>query len=111
MIPYSSRTADKFVVRLTQGMRERISVVAASNHRSMNSEIIKRLEQSLAADGPVGEVDAELINGPELSYQERELLKRYRQLAHRQQQALVTLISGETEPTAAAVPLKLASNG
>lgn len=44
---YSSRTADKFVIRLPDGMRERIAVVAATHHRSMNSEIIARLERSL----------------------------------------------------------------
>ena len=44
---YSSRTADKFVVRLPDGMRERIAEVARDHHRSMNSEIIARLERSL----------------------------------------------------------------
>lgn len=44
---YSSRTADKFVVRLPDGMREKIAEVSRSHHRSMNSEIIARLEQSL----------------------------------------------------------------
>ncbi|MFI8556385.1 Arc family DNA-binding protein [Pseudomonas putida] len=43
----NSRTADKFVVRLPDGMRERVAEVARANHRSMNSEIIDRLEQSL----------------------------------------------------------------
>lgn len=44
---YSSRTADKFVVRLPDGMREQIAEVAREHHRSMNSEIIARLERSL----------------------------------------------------------------
>lgn len=44
---YSSRTADKFVVRLPDGMREKIAEVARLTHRSMNSEIIARLEESL----------------------------------------------------------------
>lgn len=44
---YSSRTADKFVVRLPDGMREKIAEVARVHHRSMNSEIIARLEESL----------------------------------------------------------------
>lgn len=59
---YSSRTADKFVVRLPDGMREQIAEVARTHHRSMNSEIIARLEKSLAseevAEGTV-EVEAE----------------------------------------------------
>ncbi len=53
MTNFSSRTADKFVVRLPDGMRDRISEVAQSNHRSMNSEIIQRLEQSLINDEPM----------------------------------------------------------
>lgn len=52
---YSSRTADKFVVRLPDGMRERIAEVARNHHRSMNSEIIARLEQSLIQEGALGE--------------------------------------------------------
>jgi plasmid stability protein len=52
---YSSRTADKFVVRLPDGMRERIADVARNHHRSMNSEIIARLEQSLFQEGTLGD--------------------------------------------------------
>lgn len=47
---YSSRTADKFVVRLPDGMREKIAEVARTHHRSMNSEIISRLERSMLED-------------------------------------------------------------
>ena len=47
---YSSRTADKFVVRLPDGMRERIAEVARTHHRSMNSEMIARLERTLLDD-------------------------------------------------------------
>lgn len=50
----NSRTADKFVVRLPDGMRERVAQVARDNHRSMNSEIIERLEQSLLNDPRIG---------------------------------------------------------
>lgn len=46
-----SRTADKFVVRLPDGMRERLRDVAKGNHRAMNSEIIARLERTLVMDG------------------------------------------------------------
>lgn len=45
-----SRTADKFVVRMPDGLREQIQEVAGDNHRSMNGEIIHRLERSLAVD-------------------------------------------------------------
>jgi len=41
-----SRTADKFVVRLPDGMREQLRTVAGEHHRSMNSEIVARLQAS-----------------------------------------------------------------
>ncbi|MBB2496490.1 Arc family DNA-binding protein [Aquipseudomonas ullengensis] len=94
---YSSRTADKFVVRLPDGMRERISDVARNHHRSMNSEIIARLEQSLVQEDSLGD-DLELrLDSPELSLHERELLQRFRQLSRRQQNALVALIAHDAE--------------
>lgn len=40
---YNSHTADKFVVRLPPGLRDKIAVEAKANHRSMNSEIIHTL--------------------------------------------------------------------
>lgn len=46
----NSRNAPKFVIRLPDGMRDQIGDVARNNKRSMNSEIISRLERSLAAD-------------------------------------------------------------
>lgn len=52
MTATNSRTADKFVVRLPDGMREQVAEVARKNHRSMNSEIIDRLEQSLGSAQP-----------------------------------------------------------
>ena len=56
---YSSRTADKFVVRLPDGMREQIMEVAKENHRSMNSEIIARLKKSLEQPDGTMEIDGE----------------------------------------------------
>lgn len=38
---------DKFVVRLPDGMRERIATEARDNARSMNSEIVYRLETTV----------------------------------------------------------------
>ncbi|WP_410962142.1 transcriptional regulator AmrZ, partial [Salmonella sp. SAL4457] len=73
---YSSRTADKFVVRLPEGMREQIAEVARSHHRSMNSEIIARLEQSLLLEGALQDNLGVRLDSPELSLHERELLQR-----------------------------------
>ena len=94
---YSSRTADKFVVRLPDGMRERIAEVARNHHRSMNSEIIARLEQSLLQEGALDDDSAMRLDSPELSLHERELLQCFRQLAHRQQNALIALIAQDAE--------------
>lgn len=41
-----SRKADQFVVRLPDGMRDRISDAAEVENRSMNSEIVARLQSS-----------------------------------------------------------------
>ncbi|MCT5014052.1 transcriptional regulator AmrZ [Pseudomonas aeruginosa] len=90
---YSSRTADKFVVRLPEGIAE----VARSHHRSMNSEIIARLEQSLLQEGALQDNLGVRLDSPELSLHERELLQRFRQLTHRQQNALVALIAHDAE--------------
>ncbi|PTU73243.1 Arc family DNA-binding protein [Pseudomonas mangrovi] len=94
---YSSRTADKFVVRLPDGMRERIADVARNHHRSMNSEIIARLEQSLIQEGALGDELSLRMDSPDLSAHERELLQRFRQLTRRQQNALVALIAHDAE--------------
>ena len=94
---YSSRTADKFVVRLPDGMRERIAEVSRNHHRSMNSEIIARLEQSLLQEGALDDDLNMRLDSPELSLHERELLQRFRQLTHRQQNALIALIAQDTE--------------
>ena len=99
---YSSRTADKFVVRLPDGMRERIADVARNHHRSMNSEIIARLEQTLLQEGVLGDDQGLRLDSPELSLHERELLQRFRQLSHRQQNALVSLIAHDVEAAAEA---------
>lgn len=44
------REQPKFMLRLPDDMRERLKAAAEQNKRSMNAEIVKRLEESLAAD-------------------------------------------------------------
>lgn len=43
-----SRTLDKVIVRLPDGMRDRIKAAAKANKRSMNAEIVARLEESFS---------------------------------------------------------------
>lgn len=45
---YPSQTAERFQIRLPDGMRDAIRDAAEKNGRSMNAEIVHRLEASLA---------------------------------------------------------------
>lgn len=51
----TGRESDKFMLRLPDGMRDRIKVAAESNNRSMNAEIVATLEEKY----PVIEIDVE----------------------------------------------------
>ena len=42
-----SRTAEQFVIRFPDGMRDKIAETAKANNRSMNAEIVARLQSSL----------------------------------------------------------------
>ncbi|WP_129932399.1 MULTISPECIES: CopG family ribbon-helix-helix protein [unclassified Pseudomonas] len=44
---YDSRTADKFVVRLPDGMRDQVNAAATADDRSMNSLIVKAIREYL----------------------------------------------------------------
>lgn len=85
----NSRTADKFVVRLPNGMREQVAVVARKNHRSMNSEIIDRLEQSLLT--PKFEPTQQMLGGAiDTEVLKAELSRAYRVIDRLLQNAVPT---------------------
>lgn len=44
--PFPSETQERFIVRFPDGMRDRIADIAKANGRSMNAEIVARLQQS-----------------------------------------------------------------
>ena len=46
---FPSRGLDKFVLRLPDGMRDKIGVAARANKRTMNAEIVQRLEASFSS--------------------------------------------------------------
>lgn len=50
MADENRRFADKFALRMPDGMRDKIAAVAEANNRSMNAEIVARLDASLQAD-------------------------------------------------------------
>ncbi len=43
----TGRDSEKYIVRFPEGMRDRIAALAKTNNRSMNAEIVARLQQSL----------------------------------------------------------------
>lgn len=45
-----SRSQDQFIVRLPDGMRDRIKAAAEANRRSMNAEIVAALEDKFPND-------------------------------------------------------------
>lgn len=42
------QAGDKYLIRFPEGMRDRVAAVAKENGRSMNTEIITRLERSFS---------------------------------------------------------------
>jgi hypothetical protein len=44
----AGRGSDQFILRFPDGMRDQIAKLATANGRSMNAEIIDRLEKSMA---------------------------------------------------------------
>ncbi|GLK78044.1 hypothetical protein GCM10008171_32980 [Methylopila jiangsuensis] len=47
-----SRKLDQYIVRFPHGMRDRLKSLAAENKRSLNAEIVARLEDSFAFNDP-----------------------------------------------------------
>jgi hypothetical protein len=49
----AGRGSEQFVIRFPEGMRERLAHLAGANGRSMNAELVHRLEASMAASDEV----------------------------------------------------------
>ena len=97
----AARNADKFVVRLPPGMRQRVAEAARANHRSMNSEIVTRLERSLdgvpAPDAefgdPAGSALLQSSASIRLSEQEIRLVNLFRRLPDAKRIAALELLT------------------
>jgi predicted HicB family RNase H-like nuclease len=62
---YPSGGADQFIVRFPENMRDVIKEKAALNRRSMNNEIVRRLENSLAKENALeGEISKASVVNP-----------------------------------------------
>lgn len=86
-----SRNADKFVVRLPDGMRERIAEIARVQHRSMNSEIVRRLEESMVGDDP----QSAAIDHEHLSKEEKAIVLTVRKLSASKRKSLLNLLADD----------------
>lgn len=96
---HARQEVEKFVVRLPKGMRAKIAEVSRLSHRSMNSEIIARLEESLGQNGSSGSAPAAPLlravdsqSDASLAQLEREVLARFRALGSEKRAALLELI-------------------
>lgn len=96
---------EKFVVRLPHGMRARIAEVSRLSHRSMNSEIVARLEDSLDSQMRIAEPQSPYPTGgaglqavdktkQEDGSQEQLLLECFRRLSGTRRKALIEFLEG-----------------
>ncbi len=56
-----SRKLDQYIVRFPQGMRDKLKEEAAKNNRSLNAEIIDRLEETFKYGGGLNQEDKEWL--------------------------------------------------
>lgn len=54
----AARGDDQFVLRMPQGLRERIKSAASQNYRSMNSELLAQLERIYPENNETKKADA-----------------------------------------------------
>ncbi len=81
--------AEKFVVRFPPGMRDRIAQAATHSHRSMNAEIVARLQRSMVEwPGDLPRTEGCVPQGLE----EGLLLDCFRRLPAEKRQALLALL-------------------
>jgi len=74
--PYPSETQDRFMVRLPDGMRDKIKAAAEAANRTMNGEIVARLEASFREDFGVPDfVTLDLVEQVKVLGQELETLR------------------------------------
>ena len=93
----------KFVVRLPLHLRGRIGEAARYYRRSMNSEIVARLEQSfsdLPSDGSTAQLEPDmhqqlesLFGNSALSPAEEKILRAFRRLSEEKKNSVLELIN------------------
>ena len=56
----AGRGSDQFIIRFPEGMRDRLAKLAAANGRSMNTELIDRLEKSMVDSDNLKNLETEV---------------------------------------------------
>lgn len=59
---YPSRLLDRFMLRMPDGMREKLADAAKANKRSVNAEVVARLEASLRSSLPASATEADTLH-------------------------------------------------
>jgi len=83
-----SRSLDKVIVRLPDGMRDRIREAAEANNRSMNAEIVAALEKEFPAPAlhdvlDIWAIEMDYLDQPDDEARKRFLVSTNRRLADR----------------------------
>lgn len=60
-----SQSQDKFIIRLPEGMRDRIKFAADANNRSMNAEIVATLEAAYPEENELEQAAKDLVTALE----------------------------------------------
>jgi len=63
--PYPSQTQERFIVRMPDGLRDRIAMAAKESGRSMNSEIVRALEAEFPEEPSIDEIASDLSKSVE----------------------------------------------
>ena len=71
-----TRNSDKFIVRLPDGMRDRIKAAADTNGRTMNAEVVARLESTFRTGQNFFHSDDDLEKQNEMFLMIKELHER-----------------------------------
>ncbi|MFM5717889.1 Arc family DNA-binding protein [Aeromonas caviae] len=59
----TSRESDKFVLRLPEGMREKIAELAKASGRSMNAELVHRIQRTIDEDSELSDSGVKILEG------------------------------------------------
>ncbi|MBL0585087.1 Arc family DNA-binding protein [Aeromonas caviae] len=59
----TNRESDKFVLRLPEGMRGKIAELAKASGRSMNAELVHRIQRTIDEDTELAESGVKIIEG------------------------------------------------